>query len=116
MGESTGNGGTGRFERVFMRIAIAVGVAGLGWLQTGQLSLEGGEQSRDVDTVAILKVVHRVELRLQRLEDRFHPELSPLALPDPEPLPEETIDIGEALRTIRARVSKDEVETYQQAR
>jgi hypothetical protein len=116
MSDSTGGGG---FERITMRVLMALGVAGFGWLQTGQISIQGIETSRDTDAVAILKVVHNVEMRLQRLELQFHPEvaLSPIAEPAPAPdLPDEAINIRKALNAIRSKVSPEEVETYQQAR
>jgi ornithine carbamoyltransferase len=110
----------GRIERIIVRVALVALGTYAGYLQTGQLSLEGGETSRDTDTVAVLKVVHRLELRIQRLEDVGHPELGPLApepdVPVPAALAEEEIDIKRILGAIRSMVSKEEVETYQQAR
>ena len=90
----------------------------LRWLQTGQISIQGVETSRDTDAVAILKVVHNVEMRLQRLELQFHPEVagSPIVEPDPVPVADEAINIRRALSAIRSKVSPEEVETYQQAR
>ena len=115
MSDSTGDG---CIERIVMRFLMVAVLTGVGYLQTGQFSLQGGELSRDTDTVALLKVVHSVEMRLQRLELKFHPEVAgfPIIDPDPVPGPEEPINIRKALNQIRSMVSKEEVETYQQAK
>jgi len=124
MSDNTGGGGLfGRLERILTRVLLLALAGGVTYLQTGQWSLEGGEQARDTDTVALMKVVHRLELRIQRLEDVGHPEMGPMAHDEPLiPVPasaaasDEAIDIRRALGAIRSMVSKEEIETYQQAK
>jgi len=117
MSESTGGS---RIERILIRILLGALAVYTGYLQTGQISLQGGEVVRDTDTVALLKVVHRLELRIQRLEDLRSSDLGPLVVEDvvsmPPPPSLEPADIRKAFEKIRSLVTEKEVETYQQER
>lgn len=106
------------------RTLMTLVVAGVGWLQTGQISLEGGETARDTDTVALLKAMHQLELRVVELEHDAEPGPPPM-LPSAEDLPTPTMasatepavtDVQALLARARSNVTPEEVETYQQAK
>lgn len=101
------------------RAVLTLAITGVGYLQTGQWQVQSDVESRDVDTVALLKAIHALELRVQAIE--LGEPVAAVAAADEDPAPPvkpelAVPDLGKALGALRSKVSKEEVDVYQQSR